>query len=646
MILGRTHWGVAALGAVLGIMAAALRADAAGDPDWDAIYVVGQGLDLSVKPVADLATVKAGGDLGAALDELPGVETQGEGLGKAWTSLSIRGQSFRDTAILLDGVPVPESFNLGTLPTENLGSVEVLEGPQALALGSGALGGAVSLDTSTADQKDFHLAFSEGDYNTLQYRASAPTFNLGPLRATFSGSYYRTDGYLPPVTGLNGQTFAFTDQEHWDLDSVMRAQWGSDQFSMISSYFRHHGSAPDSDNVIAAGTDQYDLDGRQDSWGLRSQAVDQHALGNWTLKTTAYGSVSEVFRQNPIGADPTSGVYAPYRSGYDNGGASLGLSGGLGASLPKLSLGLAADQEGLDSGLYGFHERWTGTFSAAGTWQIAAAWRLELANRLEEWVDAELDDSPTGTLYWSPSGDFSLHLGCGSGYQRPTFDQLYLPYTAFASLPPQFQGSPFISVWAGDKGNPRLLTERSTNAEFGGDWLSGPLLVQASCFENYYDQLINPAVDPKDNFWTYVNVDHASFTGMEAAVKLLVAGMLVPSLSGTWVQAVDGAGQPVPGRMKEKFTASLDLKPEKSWRLGLKARYVQRNPVAGWYLTDLGLPPPTNDYWDYSADAAWTVSEHLEGFLTAENLADTQYATFQGIPSPGRHFSAGLQGSF
>src|SRR5581483_3015231 len=85
------------------------------------IEVWGEGVGLSQKELSpsQVQAVRDQGDLSAPLGRLSGVESQGEGLGKGWGTLAIRGQSFRETVILLNGQRVPESFNLGTLPTSS-----------------------------------------------------------------------------------------------------------------------------------------------------------------------------------------------------------------------------------------------------------------------------------------------------------------------------------------------------------------------------------------------------------------------------------------------------------------------------------------------------------------------------------------------
>ena len=601
----------------------------------------------------DAQDIRNNGDLSGVLDHESGLETQGEGLGKTWNTLAIRGQSFRETVILINGQRVPESFNLGTIPTENIEKVEVLEGPQALAYGSDALGGVINIVTRKAENNPWSLQMSGGDFNTYQFQGSTPSFNIGAIHNILSGSYFTTDGYspLPPGVDANGVTYLFTDEVHWDISHSANMKTDSGELALATSFFRHIGNSPDADNVIAAGTDQYDLDGRQDAWGLQSTfSLSQDMGGGWQLAPALFGNYSDVLRANPIGADPTSGVYGPYRNQYLNYGGQVYVTGKAAEGIPKVSLGLEARDEEMWSGLYENHSRQEGSFVAGATLRLSDSLRLDLSNRLDDFNDFGVWDSPSGTLVFDATKDLQFHLSGGKGEKVPTFDQLYLPLTDFAALPPdlaaQFAESPFGSVWPGDKGNPNLVPEQSLDGELGMDVTAGNFLIQLSGFANYYQNLINPAVDPADNFWTYFNIDHALFVGTEDSVKYHLNDVLAPYVSATYVNATDDGGNPIQGRLRFKFASGLDLRPEKQWSLDVNARFVDRNPVAAQYLTDLGFPAPPSAYWSLGAEVKYTVSEHMKGFITVQNILNESIASFQGLPYPGRTFQGGVQTTF
>jgi outer membrane cobalamin receptor len=552
----------------------------------------------------------------------------------------------------VNGVRVPESVNLSTLPTDDIENVETVEGVAALAYGADALGGAVNIITRRPEDRPWGLQMSGGDFNTYQFQGSTASFDPGGVKNALGGSWFTTDGYLPPlVDPASGVTYGFTDQLHWDVHHAASWKMGGGEAFLSSSYFRHTGSAPDADNVIAAGTDQYDLDGRQDAWGAQSVLQASQPLGGgWGVNGSLSGDYSSVLRSNPIGADPTSGVYEPYLNQYLDYGAKAVFSGPAGELLSGLSFGLEADNESLWSGLYGDHLRWRETLSASGTLKCTDSLRLELANNLDNYADYGLSESPSASLVLDAATGWLIRLGAGRGFKIPTYDQLYLPYTSFAALPPdllaQFSLSPFASVWAGDKGNPALSPEQSWEGELETDLKLEDWRVNLSGFLEEYQDLINPAVDASDNFWTYVNIPHALFAGTEDSLEWNPDGLFNPKASLTWMSATDDAGNPIQGRLRFKFTAGADVTPEKSWSFGADARYVEDNPVAVQYLTDLGKPIPPSAYWDLGAHLQYTVSDHLRGFLKVENLLNSQMASLQGLPLPGRYLEGGFQGMY
>ncbi len=598
------------------------------------------------------------GDLSASLDEESGLETQGEGMGKTWSVLAIRGQSFRETVILVNGQRVPESFNLGSIPTEDIERVDVLEGAQALAYGPDALGGVINIITKQPGNNPLNLQVSGGDFNSYQFQASLPTFNIGGIQNVLSGSWYTTDGYLAPVTLNNGTVYGFTDEVHWDISHAASWSMGNDKAVLSSSFFRQIGSAPDADNVVAAGTDQYDLDGRQDAWGVQSSFKDTHPLGgDWQIVPSFFGNYSNVIRSNPIGQDPTSGVYNSYLNQYLDYGGQVYVSGPAGDLFPHLSFGLEARNEEMWSDLYGNPLRRVVSGVFQGTLKLTDSLHLDLANHLDDYSDYGLKDSPTGTLIFDATKDWQIHLSAGQGTKVPTFDELYLPPTIWNgpgfNIPPnllaQMENSPFFSAFNGTMGNPNLVPEQSLDSELGTDITLGQCLIQLTGFLNYYQNLINPYLNP-GGIWTYQNIDHALFAGTEDSVKYRLNDLLYPFVSATWISATDQNGNPIQGRMHFKFVMGMEVKPEKQWSLDMTARYVERYPVALQYLTDFyqnnGIPVFPANYWDLSTNAKYTISEHLKGFISVQNLLNSPMASFQGINLPGRYFEGGLQAMF
>jgi vitamin B12 transporter len=97
-------------------------------------------------------TVAASDDLAALLDTATGVSVSRLGGLGDWSGVSIRGSSFRQVQVFLDGVPLnpdgADSVNLAELPLQVFERVEVYRGNAPAALGAAPMGGVVNLVTA------------------------------------------------------------------------------------------------------------------------------------------------------------------------------------------------------------------------------------------------------------------------------------------------------------------------------------------------------------------------------------------------------------------------------------------------------------------------------------------------------------------
>ena len=106
----------------------------------------------AVTVIAVDETVSAGTDVAELLDTTTGVTVSRLGGLGDWSGVSIRGSSFRQVQVLLDGVPLnPDgsaAVNLAELPLEGLSRIEVYRGNAPARFGATAMGGVVNLVTS------------------------------------------------------------------------------------------------------------------------------------------------------------------------------------------------------------------------------------------------------------------------------------------------------------------------------------------------------------------------------------------------------------------------------------------------------------------------------------------------------------------
>ena len=116
------------------------------------VEVVGEKPEGDVVDGSALDSLKADSRLADLLDQNAGLETEGLGIAKSFTNVSIRRSAINQTLVLLNGQRTNQGFDLAMIPTEDIESIEILKGPAALAYGPDATGGVINILTRTQNQ--------------------------------------------------------------------------------------------------------------------------------------------------------------------------------------------------------------------------------------------------------------------------------------------------------------------------------------------------------------------------------------------------------------------------------------------------------------------------------------------------------------
>jgi outer membrane cobalamin receptor len=581
----------------------------------------------------DLESLESDGRLGDLLDTVPSVESQGLGGAKSFGNLSLRGGDANQTVIFINGQRVNQGFDLGTLPTDDIKSIELIKGPAALAYAPDATSGVLNITTQTEETKGL-LGVSYGDFDTYQLRASTGTWKSGPWDFSLGGNWYQTNGYA-----IN------TDQVSGELDQSSLIHLGAGQMTLSTQYTYRKGGEPNGDSLAAQDVDTFDTDDRGQKNALTTNLRDVHPLGDWTIDSSFSYNYAYVFRVSPLGADNAAGVPPLDLNNYDtfDGSASASLrdEGPFGS----LTLGLefrseqVQGTEGLDGG--GTRVNNVLSLNARGTLPLAPALTLDWSGRLDAYTDYGANIfTPSATLRYEWEPGFSLYAQGGTGYRRGDFDELYHPYIAFVPGSPQEFG-------AGETGNPELQPESSINGEAGTNMKWKDWTLQLDGYADFYSNLITPAQNDA-GFWTFENVPQALLLGVEANVKWEPAVWMAPYGNFLYVDSRNEENQqPISARLKLKVTAGFksQLAPGVDWNL--YSQYVDHNPAL--YQGAYDDQPPlftTFYYWVWNTDFKVHVGSNLKLFLNGTNLFNQYYATLQGLPMPGRYVEVGTTWDF
>lgn len=167
--------------------------------------------------VLDVTQARPAEGLGDVLQRVPGATVRGLGGLGAWSGVSLRGSSFRQVEVRLDGVPINpdgvDAVNLSAWPLAALSQVRVFRGRVPASYGASPVGGLVDLITRSAAAPP-RLAFAVGSYETAQASASggwAGQLGEVPQDGFVAMDVLGTGGAFPYVS--NGGTLFSTEDD-------------------------------------------------------------------------------------------------------------------------------------------------------------------------------------------------------------------------------------------------------------------------------------------------------------------------------------------------------------------------------------------------------------------------------------------------
>lgn len=227
---------------------------------------------LSVHTVADI------------LQCLPGVDVRTRGVSGAQADISMRGGTFDQVLVLLNGVPLNDAqtghYTLNMpVSVELIERVEVLQGTSAGLFG--AFSGAVNIVTKstagTHKQEDLVLKLTAG-MNALVNPEIAAAFQIGGTQVNLSAEYNRSEGYYAPSPSEKEATACrnsdvqlanlYTQVRWKGLDMQLGAQWKDAGLGMGYGF----GSQDQFDATrTALGSARYEH--RWGAWGLKAMAA-------------------------------------------------------------------------------------------------------------------------------------------------------------------------------------------------------------------------------------------------------------------------------------------------------------------------------------------------------------------------------------
>lgn len=505
--------------------------------------------------------------------------------------LSIRGASFEQTLVLLNGLRVDDAetshFNLDLpVPLNALGSIDILHGAGSTLYGSDAIGGVADFLTWKPDRSTLRLRTGVGSYGENQ-QAITGSLLMKKASEILAASRDFSTGFI--------------------ADRDYRSEAASNEISIETP-------AGTSDLLLAGNDRSYGANQfygpftsreRTKAWfAALTQQVTEH-----TSAAVAYRRHSDIFL-----------LFQDQPAGYKNQHIDDSWEGTVRDQrtlLRDLSLatGLEATTDQIASTNLGHHGRNRGAGYAAAEWLKPARGSVSLGAREEIFSGGRAVFSPTAAAtYWLPHG-ISAHGSISYGFRLPTFLDLYY------SDP-------------GTVGNANLRPESAWNYEGGLNWFAGrSLATSLTLFLSDQTDTIDYTRASAADKYHASNLPGLQFAGIEAAADWQPRSNQHVRLSWTTLHGAKSAL----GGLQSKYVFNYPVNNARvdwDWtarggilvnsRLGVVNR-LDQDPYA---VFDLSLVRE---------------SGRLHPYLQMTNLTNTGYEEIQGVRMQGRSLIGGVE---
>ncbi len=147
-----------------------------------------------------LIEIKGSETINEVLNSVPGIYIKDYGGLGGLKTVSVRGTSSNQTAVMIDGIKLNSSqngsFDLGILSTDIANRIEVIRGGASALFGGNAIGGAINVLTDNNPSKNLSLSASHGAFGTWRYAGKASDSDDG-LYWNINTEYIKSIGDFP-----------------------------------------------------------------------------------------------------------------------------------------------------------------------------------------------------------------------------------------------------------------------------------------------------------------------------------------------------------------------------------------------------------------------------------------------------------------
>ena len=572
----------------------------------DSITITSARIELPFKENSRTITVVSSKDirespatnLAELLQQEAGIDVRRQGVNGMQSDLYIRGGSFDQTLLLIDGVKVEDpqtghhTLNMA-LPLEVIERVEIIKGPAARIFGQNAFTGAINIVTKSNTDRINSVSYKLGSYEQQQVS--------GTLGAQLSGSTVIGHASVNTSDGYRYNT-DFKNQNYFIKG---RFKTNANPIEMIGYFTERKFGANQFYNVDAP--DQYEetqssLLGL--STRLKTKKLKITPRAYWKRNQDMYLYIREnpeVYRNLHISNKLGMQVNASYSS-------SAGISG-VGIDVAKVFMTSTnlGERDRVMANLFVEHR-----FSIANN-----SLDITPGVSVNYFTDFKFHAFPGVDIGYAINDKLKAYANIGYTYRVPTYTDLYY-------------------VGPNDLGNEKLVPEKALSEEIGLKYFGINFNAYVAIFNRSSDNLIDYTRENEDDKWEATNLKSLSSTGAELNLSSqFKSGLFAQNISLGYTYLDENLNdikatysKYVVNSLTHHFTATVRSQFMKNLSQSIIYKFAERSSGTSYSVVDV--------------QATLTISD-LELSIIGNNIFNAEYNETGLVPMPKGNVLAGIK---